>query len=81
MIHLQAVSKIAKSNYPKSKMTTKPSAGTIQQRQHVVDFLPSAVLGEANDFTIVKSSQGRFQEKRQALNGLLQRSPIKLRER
>jgi hypothetical protein len=81
--HLQAVRKFSKIGYPISKkcIITERCAETIQQRKHLVDFLPYAVLGEANDFIIVKSSLATYQEKWQVLDGLLQRIPMKLRER
>jgi hypothetical protein len=56
----------------------KPALETIQQRHQVVDFLPSAGLGEANNFIVVKSVPGAFQGKRQETDGLPQRISMKL---
>jgi hypothetical protein len=80
--HFQAVRIFSMSASPnsKSKIMTEPFAVTIQERQQVVDFLPSAVLGEANDFIIVKSGLGVYQEQWQVLDGFPQRIPMKLRE-
>jgi hypothetical protein len=79
--HFQVVRKFTNSADPVFTITTKPSVETIQQRHQVVDFLPSAVLGEVNDFIIVKSSLGAAQEKWQEIDGMLQRFPMNLRER
>ena len=48
----------------------------MQERQQIVDFLPPAVLGEANDFIVLSISQG----KRQGLDGFHERTPMKLQE-
>jgi hypothetical protein len=58
--------------------TMKPAIETIQQRHQVVDFLPSAVLGEANNFILVRNIPGASQEKRQEKDGSTQRFPLKL---
>jgi hypothetical protein len=63
--HFQVVRNFTNSADAAFTTTTKPGGETIQQRHQVVDFLPSAVLGEANNFIVVKSSLGACQEKRQ----------------
>jgi hypothetical protein len=70
---------VVQAIYPMDTISTKRSSQTVQQRQHVLDFLPSAVLGEAFDFTV--DGGGLEQKKRERLDGCLQRTPIILWER
>jgi hypothetical protein len=76
--HFQVIRNFTNSTDPLSTTTTKPAVETIQQRHQVVDFLPSGVLREANNFIVVKSipwaSQGEWQE----TDGLPQRFPMKI---
>jgi hypothetical protein len=79
--HFQVVRNFTNSADPFFTTTTKPGVAMIEQRHQVIDFLPSAVLGEANNFVVVKSIPGASQGKRQEADGLPQRFPMKLRER
>jgi hypothetical protein len=76
--HFQVVRNFTNSADPFSTTTTKPGLETIQQRHQVVDFLPSAVVGEANNFILVKSIPGASQGKWQEIDGSPQRFPMKL---
>jgi hypothetical protein len=79
--HFQVVRKFTNSADPVFPKIMKPAPETIQQRHQVVDFLPSAILGEANNFIVVKSIPGASQGQWQILDGIPQRPPMKLRER
>ena len=52
MTHFQVVDKITQREYPSFKVCIKPFVRAVQQRKQVVDYLPSAVLVEANNFII-----------------------------
>jgi hypothetical protein len=69
------VIKTTKSRYPKYEIRIR-----IQQRQHAVDFLPSAVLGEVNNL-VVNRSRNLVQEGWQELDGFLQETPMNRWER
>jgi hypothetical protein len=76
--HFQVVRNFTNSADPVLTMITKPAVETIQRRHQVVDFLPSAIQGETNDFIIVKNSLVASRKKWQVLDGIPQRTPTKL---
>jgi hypothetical protein len=79
--HFQVVRNFTNSADPVVTTNTKPGVETIQQRHQVVNFLPSAILGETNNFIVVKSIPGASQGKWQETDDFPQRFPMKLRER